>query len=127
LQAERSQLTGGWNDLEAQRRSIARSRQTDSFLAALVTGGGGALAGVLALSFAWLVLFGLTRRDDSAEVACELLVEDLVADRPLVTGDSGASLGGVARLITPADRRAGSSPALPPPTQLDHSQPGETV
>jgi len=82
LQAERSQLAAGWEALETERRSIAGARRTESMLAALVSGGGAAVAALIALALAWLTLFGLRRRDDSAEMACELLIEELAADVP---------------------------------------------
>jgi hypothetical protein len=76
LQHERSQLNGGWNDLESERKAIAGSRRTDSSLSALVKGGGGVLAALLALAFAWLALFGLRFEGDES-AACELLVDEL--------------------------------------------------
>src|SRR4029079_11893746 len=78
LQAERAQLATGWNKLESERTSIAAQRRNESFLAALVTGGGGVLAGLISLGFAWLTMYGLSR-DDSSQAACEILIEDLVA------------------------------------------------
>jgi hypothetical protein len=82
LHYERLQLGDGWNDLEAQRQAIASSRRTESFLASIVHGGGAAFAALLALGIAWLTLFGLGRRDDSAAAACELLINDLAAAEP---------------------------------------------
>ncbi len=85
LQAERSQMAEGWDSLEAERQSIARQRRTDSFLAALVTGGGAAVAALFALAFAWLALLGQRRQDDAAESFCELLAEDLLAENLLLS------------------------------------------
>jgi hypothetical protein len=79
LHHERLQLGDSWNDLEAQRQAIAGSRRMESFLAAIVRGGGALFAALLALGIAWLGLFGLSRRDDSAAAACELLINDLAA------------------------------------------------
>ncbi len=85
LQGERSQMTDGWDSLEAERQTIARQRRTDSFLAALVTGGGAAVAALFALAFAWLALLGQRRQDDAAESFCELLAEDLLAENLLLS------------------------------------------
>jgi hypothetical protein len=87
LQLERSQLSGGWNQLEAQRQAIAEARRTESFLAALVQGGGAVLAGVLALAFGWLALYGLRRDHESPEV-CELLLQELETPLLLPGGPS---------------------------------------
>ena len=83
LHAERGDLSGQWQDLEDQRQAVARTRRTDSFLSALVTGGGGLLAALLALAFAWLALFGVHRSDESPELACQL-VEQLLGEGPLL-------------------------------------------
>ena len=77
LVAGQNRLADGWNDVESQRQQIARSRRTESFWAAILPAGGGVVAAVLALAFAWLALFGLHRTDDSSEVACQLLVQQL--------------------------------------------------
>jgi hypothetical protein len=86
LQKERFELSGGWNELETERKSMASSRNTESFLAALLKGGGAALAAILALAFAWLALYGLRSEDDSRAV-CELLLDDLVGEQPLLSPD----------------------------------------
>ncbi len=78
LVAGQDRLADGWIDVEAQRQQIARSRRTESFWVAVLPAGGGVVAAVLALAFAWLALFGLRSTDDSSEVACQLLVEHLV-------------------------------------------------
>jgi hypothetical protein len=81
LAAERSQLSQSWDRLEADRRAIAGQRRTGSFLTALVQGGGGVLAGLLALGIAWLALFGLRQPDDgAAEADVLLLVDGLLAE-----------------------------------------------
>ena len=83
LHAERADLSEQWQDLEDQRQAVARTRRTDSFLSALVVGGGGLLAALLALAFAWLALFGLHRSGDTPELASQL-VEQFLADGPLL-------------------------------------------
>jgi hypothetical protein len=92
LQHERSQLSGGWDELEAERQVIAEARRTESFLAALVHGCGAILAGILALAFGWLALYGL-RRDDATPLVCELLLQQL--ETPVLV-PGGPRLGGTA-------------------------------
>ena len=112
LQAERAQVAAGWNELEAERQQIARSRRTESFLAAMLPASGGVFAALLALAFAWLVLFGLRRSDDSAEVASQLLSELLLEGDPL----SGATLSQLPRASPPtAGPIAGLLGGEPPP------------
>ena len=118
LQTERADLSGQWQELEDQRQSIAGSRRTDSFLSALVTGGGGVLAALLALAFAWLALFGLHRSGESPELACHL-VEQLLDDGPLLL-ESGSLDPSAAPLLGAPDGRL-----LPSPDDADapHSSP----
>jgi hypothetical protein len=112
LQHERSRLSGGWNELEAQRQAMAEARRTESFLAALVQGSGGVLAALLALAFGWLALHGLGRDGDSP-VVCELLLQELA-------GDASALLPGGPRLEEAAepvkDRLAFHELGSAPPT-----------
>jgi cell division protein FtsL len=126
LQSERSQLAGGWNALQAERASIAHSRRTESVLAALVSGGRGALAGFVALAFAWLALFGLSHRDDSAQAACELMVTEWIADRPLLSGGFRTLPCEHDRLAPPAEHRTEPPPSLPLLSNPDSPQSGET-
>jgi len=83
LHAERTQLSAGWNDLEVERQAIAGARQTDSRLATVVRGGGATLAALLALGLAWLTLFGMSRRDDSEDIVCDILITDLTSNCPM--------------------------------------------
>lgn len=66
IQVERSELSAGWSDLHAQRRSDALSLRTESFLSALVHGGGATAAALLALAIVRSVLNG--RGDSSVEL-----------------------------------------------------------
>ncbi|WP_428308150.1 hypothetical protein [Lacipirellula sp.] len=71
IQAERSELSTGWNDLQAQRRSDASSVRTESFLSALVQGGGATAAALLALAIVRTVVNA--RGDGDAELASLML------------------------------------------------------
>jgi hypothetical protein len=106
LAAGQGRLADGWDDVEAQRQQIARSRRSDSFWAAVLPPSGGVIAAVAALAFAWVVLHSLSGDDDSSAIACQLLIEQfvipeqspdrdplLIADRPvavLLTTDGPA-------------------------------------
>ena len=80
LHAERADLSDQWRDLDDQRQAVARTRRTDSFLTSLVAGGGGALAALFALAFAWLALFALHRSGESPEMACQIVEQFLDSD-----------------------------------------------
>lgn len=72
IQAERSELSTGWSDLHAQRRSDVLSLRTDSFLSALVKGGGATAAALLALAIVRTVMN--SRGSEDADLA------DLILD-----------------------------------------------
>lgn len=84
LAAGQDRLAAGWDDVESQRRQIARSRRTESFWAAVLPPSGGVIAAAVALGFAWVVLSGLRGDDHSSELACQLLVEQFVPIEPTV-------------------------------------------
>jgi hypothetical protein len=71
IQTERSELSSGWNDLHSQRRSDVLSLRTDSFLSALVRGGGATAAALLALAIVRSVLNA--RGDADAELTSLVL------------------------------------------------------
>lgn len=82
LQQERSGLAAGWNKLEVERQQIARSRRTESALAAIVSGGGAMLAALLALALAWLVLYrGGGDGQAPTPTVCAEVVDALLSDR----------------------------------------------
>ena len=113
LHAERADLSGQWQDLEDQRQAVARTRRTDSFLSSLVTGGGGVLAALFALAFAWLAMFGIHRSDGSPELA-RRLVEHLLVDGRLLSEPQGQPA-----VLTR------SSPSLPGPNNLGDVEHGD--
>ena len=73
LQAERTRLSTSWDDLERQRQREAQRRRTESFLSALVQGGGGVAAALFALAALKSALSG--DNGDEAELAALLLEE----------------------------------------------------
>jgi hypothetical protein len=74
IQTERTRLSEGWSELHAQRDREALSQRTDSFLSALVQGGGAAAAALFALAIVRSVLVSQAGEDGS-ELAALLLAE----------------------------------------------------
>ncbi len=75
LQAERRELSGGWNDLESERRQIATQRRTESALAVAARGAGVVAVVLLALGIALILLLG-QRHDDSNDALVALVVRE---------------------------------------------------
>ena len=62
LQAERTRLDSGWNELEGERRQIAGQRRTESMLVPVTTLVGGGLLVVVLLGFCWYALVAVRTR-----------------------------------------------------------------
>ncbi len=73
IQAERTRLSTGWDELQQQRQREARSQRTESFLTALVQGGSGVAAALFALAALRSVLSD--NNGNEAELAALLLEE----------------------------------------------------
>lgn len=84
LHQERADLNKGRDALEAERREIASSRRTESMLAALMQGGGATFVVIAALVLACLILVGGHRDPNASDALCELLVEELASDSPML-------------------------------------------
>ncbi len=82
LQGERTELGQQWNNLEAERRSIAQQRRTESMLVPVAQAVGAVLLVALVIGFCWSLLFGLRTKDESHQDLAELLVQEIVAERP---------------------------------------------
>lgn len=83
VQAERSEFGRQRDLLEGERRDLAAKRRLDPIVAAAITNIGLLLACLLPLVLCWYLL---TRRVEPADdqAVAEVLLEDLVADRPLL-------------------------------------------
>ena len=83
VQAERSEVGRQRDLLEGERRDLAAKRRLDPIVAAAITNIGLLLACLLPLVLCWYLL---TRRVEPADdqAVAEVLLEDLVADRPLL-------------------------------------------
>jgi hypothetical protein len=103
LQAERSQLNNGWNELENERRHIASQRRTDSMLVSVATLAGEVSLVLALVAFCWFVLLGVERDSNADSPLNELFVHEIL------TGEL---------LKLPVGEQP---PSLPDPTSQDHS------
>jgi hypothetical protein len=83
VQSQRAEVDQQRDQLEAERRELAASRRLDPLIAAAITNVGLLLACLLPLVLCWYLLH---RRIEPAndDVVAEVLLQDLVADRPLL-------------------------------------------
>lgn len=78
LQAERTRLDTGWNELEGERRQIAGQRRTESMLVSVCELLGGISLVVVLLGFCWYALVTIRRGDDTDAQLNELLVQEIL-------------------------------------------------
>jgi hypothetical protein len=83
VQAERTEFGQQRDALENDRRQIAEQRHRDPIIANAITGFGLLLGCLLPLVLCWYLLHRPVEAADS-QVVAEVLLEDLVADRPLL-------------------------------------------
>lgn len=83
LQAEQTEIGRQRDQLESERRTLAGQRRLDPIIAAAITNAALLLACILPLALCWYLL---RSRDDPADdhVVAEVLLQDLVTDRPLL-------------------------------------------
>ena len=88
LQAERTRLDSGWNELEGERRQIAGQRRTESMLVSVTQLTGGVLLLVVLLGFCWYALVAARRSEDTDAQLNELLVCEILPEAsPLLSSD----------------------------------------
>ena len=83
LQGERGELNQQWNVLEAERKEITQQRRTESMIVPVAQAIGLTLLAVIVVGFCWTLLFGLRRNDESDAQLVDMLVRDVVSDRPI--------------------------------------------
>ena len=83
VQAERTEVGRQRDVLEEERRDLAAKRRLDPIVAAAITNAGILLACLLPLVLCWYLLHRRAEPVDDQAVA-EVLLEDLVTDRPLL-------------------------------------------
>jgi hypothetical protein len=82
LQTEQAEVGQQRDQLEEERRAIAGERLRESILAPIIANAGPLVVCGLALVLCWFLLFGLRRDGDDDAVVGEILIEELVAERP---------------------------------------------
>src|SRR5580704_478112 len=93
IEAERSGVNQQRDVLEQERRQIAQERNRDPIVADSILALGGLIATILPLLVCLFLLRGLFHKSDQ-EALAEVLVEDLVSRRPLLSGPAVVSLPG---------------------------------
>jgi len=83
LQADQAAVGRQRDQLEEERRDLAAKRHVDPIVAAAITNVGLLLACVLPLALCWYLLQPRVQPADDQAVA-EVLLQDLVSDRPLL-------------------------------------------
>jgi hypothetical protein len=83
LEAERSQLSSGWDQLEQERRQIASQRRTDSVVRSVATIVGEVLLVLVLVGLCWFVLLGARRDGDADDQLNEFLLTEFLNDGPL--------------------------------------------
>ncbi len=83
MQAERAAVSRQRDAMESERRTLAAQRKRDPIVAAVIADVGLLLACLSPLVVCWFLLNRLVDPDDQA--VGELLIEDIVMDRPLLT------------------------------------------
>jgi VIT1/CCC1 family predicted Fe2+/Mn2+ transporter len=91
IESERSGVNQQRDALEQERRQIALERSRDPIIAESIQAAAGLIAAILPLLVCLFLLRGLFSRTDD-EALAEVLIEDLVSQRPLLTEPAPISL-----------------------------------
>jgi len=110
VQAERNEVGRQRDLLEGERRDLAAKRRFDPIIAAAITNIGMLLACLLPLVLCWYLLGRRVEPADDQAVA-EVLLEDLVTDRPLLLPRAD-SVRGIGLRVSSDDSRS--------PNDTDH-------
>ena len=113
FQTERAEIGRQRDSLEDERRAIASQRHLAPIIAAAITNTGLLLACLLPLALCWYLLHRRVEPADDGAVA-EILLEDLVAERPLLSRTDnqpaiGCREGEIRRLADDAERASESA------------------
>ena len=84
LQTERANINQQLTELESERREIARQRGRDPIIAQAIGGVGLTLACLLPLLLAGYVIYSLNRSSDDSDALSEMLVMEIVAEKPIL-------------------------------------------
>lgn len=80
IQAERQGFNAQRDQLEAERKSIARQRHTESWVGPVILSSGTIVVAALAIGFCLLLVFGLRNSDAADTELNELLVRELASE-----------------------------------------------
>lgn len=112
LQAEQKRLDTGWDALQTERRQIARERRTESLLVPTLEAAGAVLVVVVLLGFLGHTLAGLRTSEPVDAELSELLVAQLLAERPAEDFPHRRLAGSfVASAALPGPDKSAGSPA----------------
>ena len=84
IQSERASLNDSFETLEAERKQIAGQRRTESMLGPILKGCAAAAVIAVTIGYCWSLLFSLRRQDDAGQVLSELLVDELLSEKPVL-------------------------------------------
>ncbi|MCH8047139.1 MAG: hypothetical protein IID44_25840 [Planctomycetes bacterium] len=84
LQAEQAEVGEQRDQLEAERKQIAGQRRTESMLGPILKGCAAAAVIAVTIGYCWSLLFSLRRQDDAGQVLSELLVDELLSEKPVL-------------------------------------------
>ena len=110
LQAEQAEVGEQRDQLEAERKEIAGQRRTESMLGPILKGCAAAAVIAVTIGYCWSLLFSLRRQDDADQILGELLVDELLSDKPALLPPPGAT----AIDHTALPNESQSPPRLPP-------------
>ncbi|MCG8586258.1 MAG: hypothetical protein MI757_16245 [Pirellulales bacterium] len=102
VQTEHARVSQQRDQLETERKEIAAQRRTESMLGPILKGCSVAALAVSTIGFCWYLLFGLRHHGQTEEVLNELLVEEIVSDRPAILPMASTAID---RVALPTDDR----------------------
>ena len=91
LQSQQAEVGEQRDQLEAERKEIAGQRRTESMLGPILKGCAAAAVCVVTIGYCWSLLFSLKRHDDADQVLGELLVDELLSEKPVLLPPPGAT------------------------------------
>ena len=110
LQSQQAEVGEQRDQLETERKEIAGQRRTESMLGLILKGCAAAAVCVVTIGYCWCLLFGLRHQDESDETLGELLVDELLSEKPALLPPPGATA--IEHTALPDESQ--SPPRLPP-------------
>ena len=110
LQSQQAEVGEQRDQLETERKEIAGQRRTESMLGPILKGCAAAAVIAVTIGYCWSLLFSLRRYDDADQVLGELLVDELLSEKPVLLPPPGAKA--IEHTALPKDSHG--PPRLPP-------------